>query len=340
VSLDAASAGTANPRGRPRWPVLVLLVLGSILLILANAGYWVQHTLIDSNEFSNNVDGVLEDPDTATRVGDVLARRILESGELQREIAQALPAEASFLPILLEDDLEGILSRAIARTIESSTVQAALDRAIRELHTMVVSILEGKDSNLVIEDNQLVLDLNPVVSSVFDRLNIEEPQRLRDGDLGRVVLVRDARYLDIASTIVRGIETAVPVLIVLTIAALGASVVISQDRERGVVYVGYMVLLAGVISLVVWKIANIAFDEFLGSTLGARDLLESLTANLRAQSIFLIVLGAAVGLIADARVRAFVSRQTHDLGTGIERIGATRAIIIGATGATVLLLVS
>jgi hypothetical protein len=344
VASDAGPGGSSGGGSAGgRLPALLrvsLVVLGTILLITANAACWVQGTVLDSGEFTGKVSGVLRREEANQRIGDVLAQQVLASGELQKEISAALPQEAGFLPDLLGNQLQEVLARTLARLLMLDVTQEALEQAIRRLHDLVVSTLKGSRDGLDVENGALVIHLEGAISNLLEGLNIEAGSNLQDRDVGTVVLVRDAGSLDTASQLVRATEESVPWLIVATVLAFAASVALARHKARGLTVVGYGLVIAGVFSLIAWRLSTWGFSSFLDEAPVARMILESLVGNLRVQSLLIAGAGGVVIALADERIRGWLAGNATAAWSRVEAFGAGRAAMIGAVGLVVILLVS
>jgi len=320
----------AGSGGLLHWVSIGLVVVATILLVGANVAYWAQGTLLDSDEFTDKVSGVLDREDATQRVGDVLATQVLSSGDLQDRIAQALPQNAQALPFLLEGELQDVLARTVARILLLEPTQAILDQAIRQLHDLVVSTLEGRRGGLDVENGALVIHLEGAVSNVLNKLGVNEPSALQGQDIGTVVLVSDATTLDDASWLVRAVNTSVPILLVGSVVAFGGSVLAARNKPRGLTVVGYGIIIAAVVSLLAWRLGLLASREFLDQAPVAKMIIESLASNLRVQSFFLVALGIVIVALADARIRGWLTRNARDGWSRVETFGTGRALTIGA----------
>ena len=344
-SSSPSVAGRTPPRSaRRRWLAIALSVITVLLVLLANVAFWANSTLLDSDEFTDKVSGVLQRPESSDRIGDVLSERILRSGEVQDRITQALPENAQFLPVLFEDQLQNGIANAISR-LASLDASAALETtAIRRLHTTLVATLKGRETGLTVQDDSLVLDLNETVKSYLARLDArlgtDFESRADQEGTGRVVLVSDTKALDQASFAVRALDTSVPVLIVLSLAALAGVVFLAPTRSSGFSTAGLIVMIAGLISLLLWRIAGTILGGYLEESPIARDIIDALIVNLRTQSIVLLVAGGIVVLVSEVRVRGWITEQSTRATGAVQAFGVGRSALVGAAGLAVAILVS
>jgi hypothetical protein len=317
---------------------MALLVLAGLLLILGNVAYWVNHSILDSNNFSDDVDGVLRRPETAQRVGDAVALRVASSGELQARLSAELPERLSFLPVLLEGQIQDLISTAVSRVVMLDVTQAAIDAAVRNLHQIVVETLENRRRLTSLQGNSIVLNLDMAVDDTLSRLGVSA-ERLQSRDLGTVVLVENAKPLRQASILVRSIETAVPVLFAGALLAIGASFVLSPNKIKCLSATGYCLVFAGLVSLALWGLAILAASDFLSGHPVAFELVKSLANALKWQSIFFVIIGGLAVLGADHRVRDQIAQLRFTATRAVETAGPGRTVLLCATAVVVLALI-
>jgi hypothetical protein len=316
---------------------VALLVLATVLLFAANVGTWFRSTVLDSSEFASTVDDVLSKPEATDRVSDVLATQALASDELQVKIEALLPSEGPFVSALLENELHTLVARLIERILSLDALQNVVEQAIERMHATLLSFL--KDERVAtLEDGRLVLDLNGVLTELFTRLGLAVPERLQAEGSGEVVLMEDASQLDKLSAFVKGIDELVPVLLVLAIVAGLAYVWLAPDRVRAARLCGYAIVVAGLASLLVWRLADRAFETLLSERPLAVMLLDGLTSDLRSQSIGLMVFGAAVAVAADRRVMRLVADAGGRGNRELADFGYGRAFLVSAALLVLILL--
>jgi hypothetical protein len=334
MTTDTGKQGSAT------WGGIALMVIATILLIVTSLGYWLKSTVLDSDEFSDKVSEVLARPEATDRIGQVLADQALSSSEIQMRLESQLPENAAFLPVLLEAPLSEITARGISRFLALDATQNLVNTAVRDLHGRVVATLEGRGERLRVEDDSLVLDLGSVATGFLDRLGINPPQGGADGDFGEVVLVEDSKELDLAGTIVRVIDDAVPFLLIGSVVAYGGAVALYRDRPRGITVAGYTIVFAGFFCLLAWWIGGWATEAFLEERPVANMLIDSLASNLRVQSIALIVLGGAIALLSDERIRGWLAEVGTGAKSQVEAFGVGRTLLLGAAGVAVLAIIT
>jgi hypothetical protein len=339
---------------------VVLVVLGVIALFAANVLVWVDSTLLNSTAFVHAVDRAVDTPESEQRIADVLAERIVESDEVQRQIDDVanrlatrlnenenvpgalqgqLPTDLSFLTRAAQPQIESLISSIVLRVLESDFSGQIRDEVMLTLHSTVIRVLEDRDDAAVqTSGNQLVLDLSNVVGRVFDRLGIDQPARLQQQDFGRVVLVENASGLREASFFVRNSTEIAVAALLLAAALFGVAIFLNRDHRSGILICGYAIAGAGMLTLLVLWGSNMVLESEAGERTVLREVVKSLESNLRLQSLALVLLGVCLIAIADRRMLRMLETGWSKGAATVERFGVSKAVLI-AIGAGVVLLV-
>ncbi|MGE0687998.1 MAG: hypothetical protein AB7P33_14730, partial [Dehalococcoidia bacterium] len=88
-----------------------LVVLGAIALFAANALIWVDSTLLDSNGFSSAMNTALDKPEVEQRIADVLAQRVVDSGEIQQRVDAELPQNLAIVARVAAPQIEDVIAQ-------------------------------------------------------------------------------------------------------------------------------------------------------------------------------------------------------------------------------------
>ncbi len=320
--------------------IFLLLVTGTVFLIFVNLTYWLNHTILNTDEFTSKVSDVLQRPEASQRIGDVLAQQAIASGVVQQQLTDVLPARVAFLPSLLENELKQVISEVLVRVLALPETQQGVQVAIRQLHSRVVSTLEGRNDRVSVDNGKLVLDVSAAARDTFDQLGLPLPSRVQNADLGRIVLVDNAQALSQASFAVRSVKVALPVLLVAAVLVFGWRIYLTKDRAGGIVSVGYCIAIAGVLSVVAWRIAILTTNHYIGGHPVANMLVQSLTSNLRYQSLALLAFGLLIVVLAGGHAQRVYKDVARVGGGAIETVGAGKAIVAGVAAVLVLALIT
>ena len=218
---------------------LVLVVAGVALLSL---GLWARYTVYDEDQFVSVVDGLSTDP-TVQKVG---VDRIM--AEIDQQIAtqtatQGLSPTVSITYQMFRPQIES----GIVTALQSPQFDSVWERALRELHGPLTSLLKGNDTpNLKQTGNQVQLNLfpayqlardnlSPNVTAFLDQLEITSDNlwiTVLDGD----TLVQIQRY-------VRLFNRVLALGIILSVLAAVGYVLLSSRKLRAM---AWLVLAVGV----------------------------------------------------------------------------------------------
>lgn len=314
-----------------------LVVLGAIALFAANALVWVDSTLLNSDGFSSAMNTALDKPEVEQRIADVLAQRVVESGEIQQRVDAELPPNLAIVARVAAPQLEDVIAQVALRVLESDLTGNVRDAVILRFHSTIIGVLEDRDGLVGTQGNSIVLDLREVVDRIFARLGIATPAAAQQEDFGQVVIVRDASGLKEASFFVRNrTEIAVGSLIVAA-CLFGAAVLIDRNHRHGLLLCGYGIAVTGLVTLLLVWGGNQVLESSAQERTVLRAIVDSLESNLKLQSLALTVLGVCLIAAFDRRVLRGLDTGWNRGAAAVERFGVSRAALI-ATGALVVVL--
>ena len=234
---------------------------------------------------------------------------------------------------------EELLYRVSLRVLSSDITNDVRDDVVRNLHEQLSPRWKATtDKALKAEGDSLVLDLRPIVERVFERVGLPIPARLQQaGAEGKGVVVSGRRQSGPWCCVVfRQQPRRIFVLALLAaIACLAGAACSSKDPMRGISHAGFAVATAGVLTLLLIVIGNSFIPE---ERVALRELVQSLEANLRKESVLLLAVGAIIALGTDAGIRANVAAARRDIGAHVQRVGTGTSLLLalGVGGRTAL----
>ena len=125
--------------------VAVLLGLGALLAFTSNATVWTNRTVFHEDQFVSTVDRTLDDPQVQQQLSVRLSNAIVDRGDLESRIREALPEELRLLAVPLTQTTREVVQRQTLRFLQSDASAAVLDTALRQLHTRVIAFIEDPD---------------------------------------------------------------------------------------------------------------------------------------------------------------------------------------------------
>jgi hypothetical protein len=318
-----------------------LFALSGVLLLLANLLAWVECTLLDSSEFQERTAAALDEPESRERTASVIATAIVNSGSVDQAIDERLSDELRLLAPVLKSQLENGLAATAERVLAADAIQGLRDDAVLRFHGLVLGVL--KDERVVgARQDQIVLDLSDYVPAVVQELGLRAAERAGGGDSaledGTIVLVDDAGAVRSASFIARNTDVVAIVLALVAIGLLVLAVSRLADLRTGIRRSGYVVLAAGLASMLLVFIVNQAIDGAYPDRVVLQELVGSLLSNLRLQSLLLVVVGVVAAAATDRRLLGAAERGWAGTQDYFQRTGIPAPLVV-AVAVVVLLLI-
>ena len=283
-----------------KWGVGVLIVLGLILLFLANITFWAYFTLLNTNGWVAAVGPLSKDPTVAGMISQYVVGEVLEQADIQAEVAEALPVELQIFAGPLVMGIERVANEAVTVVVMSEAFNNIWVALNRVSHSAIMNVLKGKGDRLYFQDGNLTLDFNDIYSFAQDRLGLEDLDLIPEAEDGRLVLF-SSQQVAVMQEVVSYLTFLGLFLPLLTILVFGAAVWVSLWRRQSIMWIGIGMTIVMLISLIVFSggrssaLVSIP-DPFLREM--ARAILNVLTHGLMVQTIFFMIIG--IGLIIGA----------------------------------------
>src|SRR4051812_8655963 len=91
---------------------VVLVVLGSVALVVAGTGRWLERSLLDTDRFTDRANAILDQPEVQAELTHVLVRELSRTAGTDLQIAQPF------------------LAAIVARVVDSDVFRAVFDQAL------------------------------------------------------------------------------------------------------------------------------------------------------------------------------------------------------------------
>jgi hypothetical protein len=268
-----AEPGAETARKVPRWRrILVgaLVVIACILAPISAVAVWINHTLLDTDQYVATVGPLAADPAIQQATANRVTTAVITGTGLEAKIRDALPARAAFIAPSVTNGLESFVHQAALKFLSSDRWQAIWEKANRLAHKEVVTILKGEGTKTVNTKNgQVTIDITPVANRVQKRLeSIGVDVLSRTGGKGiphQVVLI-DSESLGKVQGLVKALDSLAIVLPLLTLLLLVIAVVLSPRRRRTVLRAALGVAFAIGFLLVVFNLLRSVYLDSLPKT--------------------------------------------------------------------------
>src|SRR5262245_8980833 len=319
-----ASAPALEKRNRIR--VRILVVAATALAFLAIFTSWVDRQALDTNEWVDTSGRLLEDKAISDAVATYTADQLYANVNVTKLVKERLPDDLQQAASPLTAGVREVATRAAKQAFQSQRVQNLWQDANRVAHTQLVAILEDKSEAVSSQNGKVVLDLEPIIFQLADRLGLKKQvaQAIDKGEeTGRVkpnfgqLEIADSQQLDNARTLTKILEG---LAWFFTIGSLGLFV-LALWLGRGsdwVTVLGYGLglIAAGLAAIAVRGIAKGIVVDGLAQTEDARvptahawDIATSLLHSIASSVIIFGVLFVVAAYVASPHNGAVSIRQ-------------------------------
>lgn len=332
-----AATGTRDrsPRTRLRsWLAIVLVVLSVLAVITAATAVWAHRTVFDTDRYVATVAPLINDPAVRQSIAAQATDRALEASDLQARVADVLPDRATFLagPITLQ--IRDFVEKELAQFLASPRAEELWIKVNEAGHERAVAILRGESDVVVIGEDDITLNLLPLIAVALERAQQRMPEilggqvqlpsidpeaqtddaraqlstalgRPLPDDFGTITLVEGDQGRQ-AQRAVELFDRLVVVIVIAAVILVVAAILVSPRRRRTVLALALGVLLGAVA-------ARVAAAELQQALLdGVRQegvmpvvagVMDSVVAGLRGLLAWLLVIAAVVAAVAFVATR-------------------------------------
>ncbi len=273
--------------------VAVLLVVVSLL-----AGF-IRFQALDTDTVSETASELIADKQIRDEVAAALVDQLYANVDVQAELERRLPPETKGLAGPAAAGLREFSDRAAVRMLERPRVQALWVSTVTRAHRQLIDVLEDDTGPVSTEEGVVVLDLQPLMIQLGERVAIIGDVAERFGpDAGRIEIMQ-ADQLETAQNLTQGLKFLGSWLWVLPIALFGVALWIARGRRLSILrLIAFGSILAGFLVLVVRRLAgNYVVDDLVQSETvrpAVQDAWDILTAQLRDGGFTLVGLGVIV----------------------------------------------
>ncbi|MGI5451643.1 hypothetical protein ACQEWB_00330 [Streptomyces sp. CA-249302] len=162
---------------------VLLILLAALLSLLSVVAVWANSIVQDTDRYVDTVGPLASDPDVQQAVTNRVTAAVLAQVDVDALVKQLTdaaaqkgvpPQTAKLLNNLdgpIESGLKQLVSSTVERVVTSSAFETVWVNANRRAHTALDKALTGQASGAVkLKDNQVVIDLGPIVAQVKDKL--------------------------------------------------------------------------------------------------------------------------------------------------------------------------
>jgi hypothetical protein len=274
----------------------ILAGLGVVLSIVSLLAGYVRFQGLDTDTVSKTAGDLIANDEIRNQVAASLVDSLYTNIDVAAALQQRLPSDQKGLAGPAAAGLREFSERAAVRMLERPRVQALWVSTVTQAHKELIKVLEDDTGPLKTENGAVVLDLQPLVIQLGNRVAIVGDVAERLGpDAGRVEIMK-ANQLETAQDMTKILKFLGTWLWLLPVALWAVALWIVPGRRTSILrIIAVGLILAGLFVLVVRRVAgSVVVDKLVPSTAvqpAAHDAWDILTTQLRDGGFTFVGLG-------------------------------------------------
>jgi hypothetical protein len=264
----------------------ILAGLGVLLALLSLLAGYVRFQGLDTETVKGTAEDLIADDEVRDQVAASLVDALYANIDVTAALEQKLPSDQKGLAGPAAAGLREFSERAASRMLERPRVQALWVNTVTRAHRQLIKVLDDDTRALSTENGAVVLDLQPLVIQLGDRVAIVGNLAEKLGpDAGRVEIMQ-VDQLETAQDLTRILKFLGMWLWLLPIALWAAALWIARDNRRSILrLIAVGSILAGLFVLVLRRVGGSYIVDSLVPSISvqpaAHDAWDILTSQLR-----------------------------------------------------------
>jgi hypothetical protein len=313
-----SEGSTGKQASGHRLIVAALLVVATLLTFLAVFSIWVNRQALNTDNWVDTSDKVLQNHEVKTQISNYLADQLFVSVDVQGELEKTFPPRLAPLAGPAAGALHQLAPRVAERALETSQAESAWSKANRTAHETLLKILNDEGSAVSTGGGEVTLDLNALVSESGGELGGKLASKIPP-DAGRLTILKSDQ-LSAAQDISKLVRKLPIVLTLLAVLLFGLAIYLAGPRRREALRsVGFGFIVAGVLSLLLRGVAGNTVVDALAGTEAVKPAVEAVWSIGTALLVTVAVSAITFGLLLV--IAAWLAGPTR-LATNLRRDAA------------------
>jgi hypothetical protein len=169
-SKDRAAQAPKHPHHKLVW---ALVVLASIVLVVSMLANWVQTQVLNSGEFSNSTEKILQNKDVQQQLSIFAVDQLYANVDVQAQIEQRLPPPARPLAAPVTAATRQLATNVADTALASPRVQQLVATAIDGAQRRFVSLIDDKGKFVSTQGGDVTLEYGSFVADLASRLGVD-----------------------------------------------------------------------------------------------------------------------------------------------------------------------
>jgi hypothetical protein len=279
-----------------RFAVALLIALGCIVAIGANAVFWLRGTILNTNDWVATVAPLSRNEVIVNTLSGYVVAEVFDAIDVEQVAQELLPERIGFLSRPLVGALQDAVGDVVANIIKSDQFNAVWVTVNRAAHELAIGILRGDGQFVYVQGGQLTVDLSDLFAFLQSTLGLEDLGLFADREWGKFVLLESQQVAALQQALAT-LDAVGLFLPFLALALLVVAWLLSLSRRRTLLWIGAgiaitmavtLFLLALAQPMVLTSIADPLFRALAG------EIWDIITRGLVIQTILLLVIGLLI----------------------------------------------
>jgi hypothetical protein len=281
----------------------VLVVLAVLLLVLSLVAGFIRFQGLDTDTASSTANSMIADEVIREQIALSLVEQLYANVDVAETIEERLPPDQQGLAGPIAAAVRELLDRAAVSMLERPRVQELWVASFRRAHAQLIEVLENEGELARVEGGAIVLDLQPLVIELGERVAIIGQVANRLGPDAGVIEVMEAGQLETAQDLTQLLKVLGNWLWLVPLVLVGIALWIVPGRRQSILrMLAVGTILGGLLVLIVRRLAGSYVVEELVESQTVRPAVENawaiLTDQLRDGGLTMLALGLIVLLAA------------------------------------------
>jgi hypothetical protein len=240
-----------------------LLVVAVVVGFLAVFATWVKRQALDSQNWSNTSEKLIEDPQIQTALGTYLTTQLFANVDVAARLRAVLPEQAQGLAGPVAGGLRNLAEQRVPKMLSRPAVQDVWVKANETTHEQLISVLDNKGTAVSTANGDVVLNTQALIEQLAREVGIGAQVPTLPPQVGKLVIMKSDQ-LATAQDVAKGTRDLSIVLTILTFGLFALAIWLAKGwRREALRGVGWCFVAIGILALLVRRVAGNAVVDGL-----------------------------------------------------------------------------
>ena len=241
-----------------RVAIAALLTIATLSWTLALFSVWVQRQALNTDNWVQTSDKLLEDPEIRAALGTYLVQQLFDAAPVQERLQSALPPRLKPLAGPAAAGLREVAQKNAPRLLGTAAALSAWERANRTGHVVLLQLLNNDRT----ANGKVTLDLGSLLKQVAQSVGLSGKNISKLPPNIANLTVIQSNQLKTAQNGFHILDSLPWVLAGLSALLLGGAVALSPDRRRTMLSCGIVFIIGGIAVLALRRVGeHVAVDQ-------------------------------------------------------------------------------